>query len=95
VRIDLEVVTNVSGDDHLRFTPVSEDDLDALRAALARRVDNCWKRFRDAAHELVALHDVDVDKLVAAVRAIDVTEAAGQPSPEGDDRRGPRRSRAE
>ncbi len=46
------------------------DDLDALRAKLAGRKDDCWERLEDAASELIAVHEADAEELVARVRAV-------------------------
>ena len=46
------------------------DEADSLRAALAARLDDCWDRFDDAATELLELHLVPIDELVARARAL-------------------------
>lgn len=44
-----------------------DDDLRALREALAARIDVCWGRLEDAVSELVALHNVPSDSIVERV----------------------------
>jgi hypothetical protein len=43
-------------------------DLVALRAALERRVDDCWDRLQDAALELAQVHEVPVEEIFDSIR---------------------------
>jgi hypothetical protein len=40
----------------------------AIRAALEQRPASCWERLLDAADELVELHEVPVEEVIAGVR---------------------------
>jgi hypothetical protein len=51
-----------------------DDDLRALREALAARIDMCWARLEDAVSELVALHNVPIDSIADRVAQV----AAGE-----------------
>ena len=57
----------------------AESDLEAICAALERRVDDCWERLQDAAVELAHVHEVPVeeivDRITQAVAAEDEPEA--------------------
>jgi hypothetical protein len=48
-------------------TPTARE-LHGIRAALARRVDDCWDRLEDAVSELAALHGAPPDDIVDRVR---------------------------
>ena len=47
-----------------------DDDLRALREALAARIDMCWARLEDAVSELVALHNVPIDSIAERVAQV-------------------------
>jgi hypothetical protein len=47
---------------------VTDDELTAVRSALAARVTGCWDRLDDVISELIALHEVTGDEILARVR---------------------------
>lgn len=49
---------------------MNERDVDALRAALQGRIHRCWERLDDAVSELVEVHGVPADEVVARVRGL-------------------------
>ena len=57
-------------------------ELDDVRAALGARVDSCWDRLEDVVSELVALHSVPSESIIARVReaALVEDEAAVAPT---------------
>jgi hypothetical protein len=59
------------------------DDLDDVRAKLRARRETCLQRLDDAVSELVALHTVDAEEVLASVRATIEREVreAGQSAP--------------
>lgn len=54
---------------------MNEEELDAMREALAARLDGCWDRLVDVVSELRAVHRVPtgqiVDRVVAAAEEED------------------------
>ena len=55
---------------------LTHDDLQRARAALARRVDDCWDRLDDVVSELVALHGMTRDEIVRRVERMIAAELA-------------------
>jgi hypothetical protein len=63
---------------------VNEDELTDVRRALAARVESCFDRLDDVVAELVELHGVPVETIVARVyraaddrRDLEAAEASG------------------
>ena len=60
---------------------MKEHELETVRRALAARVEGCFERLDDVVSELVELHQVPVETIVARVRArsgeVDAAEAFG------------------
>jgi hypothetical protein len=57
------------------------DGLSDVRDALAARVEVCWDHLDDAASELVELHEVSPEFLLAWVGMLATTENAADPAP--------------
>ena len=63
------------------------DDLDAVREALAARLDACWDRLADVVSELRALHSVPTAEIVERVVQASAEEDDSQTAAEGRGRR--------
>jgi hypothetical protein len=50
------------------------DDLEAIRARLSARKDDCWARLEDVVSELWALHEVHESEILRRVRTTIVSE---------------------
>jgi hypothetical protein len=61
------------------------DHLDAVRAALAGRVADCWARLEDVVDELHDLHEVEMASIIDHLDTLhpDRTEAPAADSPLG------------
>jgi hypothetical protein len=57
------------------------DEVRDLRATLASRVEVCWDHLDDAVSELVALHEVSPEFLLAWVGILARTENAADAAP--------------
>jgi hypothetical protein len=57
------------------------DELSELRIALGARVETCWERLDDAVSELVSLHDVSPESIVARVGESTTAERGAEAAP--------------
>jgi hypothetical protein len=57
------------------------DELSELRIALGTRVESCWERLDDAVSELVSLHDISPESIIARVSESTTAESAADATP--------------
>jgi hypothetical protein len=55
------------------------DEVSELRLALAERIETCWERLDDAVFELVSLHEVSPELIIARVSHSAAAEAGANP----------------
>ena len=55
------------------------DEVSELRLALAARIETCWERLDNAVSELVSLHEVSPELIIARVSDSAASEAGSNP----------------